>query len=205
MNRLLTAVSRTAPAILLVFGMMPALAFAADLSKYRTFQFGTNLSIVAKQAGTIPSQAKVVQRRPALIQELKWRPQPFGSTSQTEPAKEVVLSFYDGELYRIVVSYDRFETEGLTTDDFVEAISSTYGVAVQPAVPAKDSQATYGDEDEVLARWQDPDYRLSWKRPSMPRFWKRRGLTTWKRRKGMPPEKPLKMMRPKPSWKRRGL
>ena len=44
-----------------------------------------------------------------------------------EPAKQVVFSFYDGELFRIVVNYDRYETEGLTADDLVDAISATYG------------------------------------------------------------------------------
>ena len=110
-------VSRSALTSFLVFGVMSAATLAGDLSKYRNFQLGTDLPTVAKQAGANPSQAKVIHRRPALIQELEWRPQPLGSSSQTEPAKEVVFSFYDGELFRIVVNYDRYETEGLTADD----------------------------------------------------------------------------------------
>ncbi len=43
-------------------------------SKYRTFRFGTNLPPVAKQAGANPSEVKIIHRRPALIQELEWRP-----------------------------------------------------------------------------------------------------------------------------------
>ena len=74
----------------------------------------------------------MIHRRPALIQELAWRPQPLGASSQTEPAKEVVFSFYNGELFQIAINYDRYETEGLTTDDFIEAISSTYGTAAKP-------------------------------------------------------------------------
>jgi hypothetical protein len=60
----------------------------------------------------------------ALMQELQWRPQPLGTSSQTESAKDVVFSFYEGKLFRIVVDYDRYETEGLTADDFVDAISA---------------------------------------------------------------------------------
>ena len=132
---------------------------ADDLSKYRGFQFGTDLSTVARQAGADPSQAKVIHSRPALIQELEWHPQGHGVSSQTEPAKRVVFSFYAGELFRIVVDYDRYETEGMTVDDFVEAISVTYGTAAKPAVLAKVAQS-YGDPEEILAQWQDPQYRF---------------------------------------------
>jgi hypothetical protein len=63
---------------------MPTAAWAGDLSTYRNFQLGTDLATVAKQAGEDPSQANVIHRRPALIQELEWRPQ-SGSTSQADP------------------------------------------------------------------------------------------------------------------------
>ncbi len=132
---------------------------ADDLSKYRGFQFGTDLPTVAPQAGADPSQAKVIHSRPALIQELEWRPQSHGVSPQTEPVKSVVFSFYAGDLFRIVVDYDRYETEGMTADDFVEAISSTYGTADKPTVSAKVAQS-YGDGEEILAQWQDPQYRF---------------------------------------------
>lgn len=166
MKQILSIVSKSSPALICVFGLMSVPSLAADLSRYRTFQLGTELSLVAGQAGATASQATVIHSRPALIQELKWRPQPLGSSAQAEPAKEAVLSFYNGELFRIVVKYDRFETEGLTTDDFTEAISSNYGVAVKPALPAKDLQRSYGDEDEVLARWEDDQYRFDLVRSS---------------------------------------
>src|SRR5205823_12873436 len=81
-----TAVLKPALTAFLLFGVMAAATFAADLSKYRNFQLGTDLPSVAKQAGADASQAKIVQRRPALIQELAWRPQPLGQSSQTDPA-----------------------------------------------------------------------------------------------------------------------
>jgi hypothetical protein len=116
------------------------------------------MSTVAKLAGTSPSQAKVIHLRPALIQELAWRPRPLGASAQTDPAKEVVFSFYNGELFQIAINYDRYETEGMTTADFIEAISSTYGMAVKAvaAVPASHVE----QEEEVLAQWQDPEYRF---------------------------------------------
>ena len=92
---------------------------------------------VAKRAAVDALQAKVIHRRPALIQELEWRPQPLGRSSQREAVQDVVFSFYDGKLFRIVVDYDRYETEGLTVEDFVDAISATYGPATRPTAPVQ--------------------------------------------------------------------
>jgi hypothetical protein len=153
-------VSRSARAAFRVFAAMPAVTLAADLSKYRNFELGTGLSTVAGQTGANPSQAKVIHRRPALIQELEWRPQPLGSSSQTEPVKGVVFSFYEGELFRLVADYDRYETEGLTSDDVVSAISATYGPPAKPATAVKVAPGSYGDQEEILAQWQDSQYRF---------------------------------------------
>ena len=71
----------------------------------------------------------------------------------------MVFSFYADELFRIVVDYDRYETEGMTDGDFVEAISAAYGTAAKPAVTAKVTQG-YGEAEEIIAQWQDPQYRF---------------------------------------------
>jgi hypothetical protein len=128
-----------------------------DLSKYRGFQFGTDLSTVARQAAVDPSHVKVIHSRPALIQELEWRPQSRVISSQAEAAKSVVFGFYAGELYRIVVDYDRYETEGMTADDLVQAVSAAYGTGTKPAVSTEVAHS-YGDPEEILAQWQDPQY-----------------------------------------------
>ena len=72
MTKLRVTVSRSALTSFLVFGAISAVC-AADLSKYRDFQLGTDLPTIAKQVGASPSQAKAIHRRPALIQELEWR------------------------------------------------------------------------------------------------------------------------------------
>ena len=160
MTNFLRTASRSTLAALLMLGAMSAAALAGDLAKYRNFEFGTNLATVAKQAAVDPSQAKVIHSRPALIQELAWRPQPLGASSQTEPVQNVLFSFYDGELFRITVDYDRYQTEGLTVDDFVDAISATYGPAAKPTAPANVAPASYGDQEEIVAQWQDSQYRF---------------------------------------------
>ncbi len=152
------SLSRSALASFLVFGVLSAATVAGDLSKYRDFRLGTDLPTIAKQTGTSPSQAKTIQRRPALIQELEWRPQPIVWSSKTEPAQEVIFRFYDGELFQIEVNYDRYSTEGLTADDIAGAISATFGTAAKPPVPPKAAEGPYGDTGEVVAQWQDAQY-----------------------------------------------
>src|SRR5689334_6552509 len=106
-------VSTWAVASLFVCGVVPALT-AADLSKYRSFAFGADLPSVAGQIGSSASQAKLIHTRPALIQELEWRPQPLGPSTRKDSASDVVFGFLGGALYRIEVRYDRYEVEGLT-------------------------------------------------------------------------------------------
>jgi hypothetical protein len=48
----------------------------------------------------------------------------------------------------------------LTADDFVAAISATYGPAAKPTAPAKVALGSYGDQEETLAQWQDAQYRF---------------------------------------------
>ena len=166
MSRLKATVSRSALTALLVFGALSAATLPVDLSRYRTFQLGAGLPGIAKQVGSTPAQAKVIQNRPALIQELEWRPHSLGPSTPTEPAKEMVFSFYNGELFRIVVNYDRYETEGLTTDDFVEAFSPAYGTAAEPVSPIKAAPGPYGEPEEIVAQWQDPQYSFDLVRSS---------------------------------------
>ena len=146
--------------LLASFALMSAAAGGEDLSKYRNFQLGADLATVAKQAGQDPAEAKTIHRRPALIQELAWRPPPTSASSPTEPVKDVVFSFYDGQLFRIVIQYDHYEIDGMTAGDLVEAISAQYGIATKPPDAPKSIRALYGDQETALARWQDARYRF---------------------------------------------
>jgi hypothetical protein len=137
---------------------------AADLSRYRGFQFGMDLLAVAKQADMEPSEAKVIHQRPAVIQELEWRPpRSFTPSPQADSVKDVVFSFYNGELFRIVVNYDRYRTEGLTDEDMVEAISTKYGIATRPVtkIVLFSSFQVYNDTEKVIARWEDSQYSFN--------------------------------------------
>jgi len=140
------------------------LIYAQDLSSYRGFQLGVNLLAVAKQADVKPSEAKVIYQRPAVIQELEWRPQSsYSSSAQRDPVKEVLFSFYNGELYRIVVNYDKQRTEGLTDEDIIESISAKYGTPTTPVAKIISSSPSqvYSDSEEVIARWEDSQYSFN--------------------------------------------
>ncbi len=131
---------------------------AEDLSTYRGLQFGMNLAAAAKQAGMKPSEARVVHQRPTVIQELQWLPRnSSGSPFQADPVKEGLLCFYNGELFRIVVTYDRYKVEGMTASDMIQAISATYGIATRPAAQIP-YHSIYGEVAEVVARWEDNEY-----------------------------------------------
>lgn len=146
--------------------LLTSLTHAQDLSRYRDFQFGMNLPTVAKQADVKQSDARAVHQRPAIIEELEWRPQSFLRTSprpQGDPVKDVLFSFYNGELFRMVVNYDPDKTQGLTNDDMVSAISATYGTASRPAAKtiSFSSAQGYSETEKVMARWEDSQYSFN--------------------------------------------
>ena len=134
-----------------------SLANADDLSKYRPFQFGMDLARAAEAGGMHVSDAKAIHRRPALIQELTWRPERSQLFSISDPVTDVVLSFYNGELFRMAVEYDRYKTRGMTTADLTEAISAIYGTAVLPVDEIAVASSLRGNMN-VVARWEDSQY-----------------------------------------------
>jgi hypothetical protein len=140
------------------------LIYAQDLSSYRGFHLGMNLPAAAKQCDVKPSDAKVIYQRPAVIQELEWRPQrSYSSSAQVDPVKEVLFGFYNGELYRIVVNYDQDRTEGLTDEDLIHGISAKYGTPTMPAakITSSSSSQLYNEGEKVIARWEDSEYSFN--------------------------------------------
>jgi len=135
--------------------------FAGDLSVYRGFRLGDSLSRVAKIAELEPSDATLVQSRPAKIQELDWHPYfAYNSSNSVDPVSEAVFSFYNDQLYRTVVSYDRHRVEGMTGEDIIQSISALYGVPTRPQV-AIPFYSPYSESAPVLARWENEEYSYS--------------------------------------------
>ena len=113
----------------------------------------------AGYAVTLTGEAKLVHQRPAVIQELEWRPRSLyqADATQVESVRHSLLRFYNGELFQIGTTYDGDRVEGPTELDMVEAISLTYGTATKPAVEIP-YHSNYGEVARVLARWEDSEY-----------------------------------------------
>jgi hypothetical protein len=133
----------------------------ADLSTYRGFHFGMRLNAAVKHSGMDSSEVTVTHQRPALIQELKWRPSRFVAFGDKDPVDQVEFAFLDGQLFRMVVDYDGEKIAGLSTDDLIDGISAQYGAATRPGVTAVLSSQFSDEKAQVLARWEDADYSLN--------------------------------------------
>jgi hypothetical protein len=136
-----------------------------ERARYRDFQLGSDVRSVSALTGVAASEAKTVHQRPAVIQELEWRPQ-FSLRSvapaTTDPVQQILFRFYNDQLSKLVVDYDRDRTAGLTDADMIEAISTAYGPPVKPA--AKKTRTVLspleGESGTAVARWGDADYSV---------------------------------------------
>jgi hypothetical protein len=133
---------------------------AQDLSKYRHFTLGMNLTNLLERTEQKMTDVKTIHGRPALIQELTWWPPNVPGTSlRADSVEQILFSFYNGELFKISVTYDRTSTEGLTEADMVKAISAKYGPATI-AAPEIESAINdrYDAKQRPVASWEDAQY-----------------------------------------------
>ncbi len=155
-----------------VFGAVITAAptYSQDLSRYREFQLGTDLPTVAKQIRVKPSEARAIHERPAVIQELAWQARFTDSSQRADSVGNILFRFYNGELYRLVVTYDRERTEGMTAEDIVEAVSAKYGTANRPTAEiilsathlfADGEKMILDRSEQVIARWEDSKYSFN--------------------------------------------
>ena len=141
---------------------------AQDLSKYRNFSLGTNLPAVLKHTNQRSVDVKATHDGSLLFQELTWRPaNGMGVVSRSESVDELVFSFYKGELYKMVVTYERASTEGLTADDMVKSISAKYGPPTSIALEIDSAgKEQYELRQKPVASWEDSQYSLNLVRSS---------------------------------------
>jgi len=136
---------------------------AQDLSRYRNFSFGTTVADLSKQVDQKPANAAVLHERPALIQELTWfPPQPYSNLRPAEPVDQILFSFYNDALYRMLMTYDSSATKGLTDEDMIRVVSAKYGLATRPiAMVNFPMNPSYKNTEKVIARWEDSQYSLN--------------------------------------------
>jgi len=134
-----------------------------DRSGYRDFRLGGNLDSISALTGVAASEAKTVHHRPVLMQELLWR-RPYSlsgpASAETDPVKEIVFSFYDDQLSKMVVDYDLDRTAGLTDADVTDAISIEYGPPVKPLVRRAGAPPIDEESGRRIARWGNADYAV---------------------------------------------
>jgi hypothetical protein len=140
----------------------PAL-HAQSLSKYRTFDLGSTLAAVSSATGVAPSEAKTIHQRPAVLQDLEWRPSRWAAgANASDPVERISFSFYNDQLFRIVVDYSHDRTEGMTQADMIEALSDVYG-AVLPKTTRGAGRVASEVETESgtpFARWGDAEHSV---------------------------------------------
>src|SRR3990167_6552052 len=143
---------------------------AQDPGRYREFELGSDVAVVSTVTGAAASDLKVIHHRPALIQELTWRPRRGArraASQDTESLEQVVFGFHDGRLFRVTVDYGGEQTRGLIDADMVEAISAVYGPQLKPSVSRRrEAPSVYDDPGTPIAQWGNADnsvmlYRLS--------------------------------------------
>jgi hypothetical protein len=124
---------------------------------YRTYRMGDDALSIAQQIG-VPSTVDAVPGVVGPVRELRWRAQRVrpGDAPSDDPVALLVFSFYEDQLFRIVIDYSTERTEGMTEADMVAAMSRIYGppakrtdppnpVGLHPQRPA----------DSVVAQWID--------------------------------------------------
>ena len=134
-----------------------------DLSKYRDFSLGMSLPELSSQVELRPLQTKLIQKHPAVIQELTcWPTDSSDNSRQTDSVWQIFFSFYNGELFRILVTYDQDATHGLTPEDMVQAISTEYGTPTRPVGEISfPTNELYRSTEKVIARWEDSQYSIN--------------------------------------------
>jgi hypothetical protein len=79
---------------------------AQDFDRYREFELGSALAAVSTLTGVAGSELKAIHQRPAVIQELTWRPR-YGArrpvATDTESVDQMVFDIYDDRLFRVTV------------------------------------------------------------------------------------------------------
>ena len=76
--------------------------------------------------------------------------------------KQIVFSFYDNQLSKLVVDYDHDRTAGMTDADLIDAISSEYGPQMRPGVKNNRdvTPRVEAESGTPVARWGDADYSV---------------------------------------------
>jgi hypothetical protein len=137
--------------------LVPGQTMEPRLSHYRSITLGDSVQKVADQLKVERSAIRVVHERPALVQQITWRPSRYvsGSTLEPDPLAEMVLTFHVDRLARIAVAYDRERTEGLTNEDLLEVFQGVYGPPMLQSITSLTSASSTAPQ--IIGSWRDAE------------------------------------------------
>lgn len=134
------------------------------VTQYRNFTLKADVASVAKLAGIDSSDARTIHQRPAVMQNLEWRPSRWSTGSvapNTDPVEQIGFGFYNDQLFKILVDYDPDRTLGMTDADMISAITVVYGASLPRAAGAARVGSTVETESGTpLARWGDAGHSV---------------------------------------------
>lgn len=137
---------------------------AQERALYRTYVVGDALLGISRQLGVPPPVAALVPRALGTLSELTWRSQypRRGDRVATDAVSRLVFTFYEDQLFRIVVDYSPDHTEEMSEGDMVEAMSKVYGApARRTDPPNRAGSRLERPVDSVIAQWIDEEQHVA--------------------------------------------
>jgi hypothetical protein len=130
-----------------------------EIARYRNFELRSDVATIVTLTGVSLTEARAIHQRPALLQDLQWRPSRWisgSSTTSTDAVDQIVFSFHNDQLFRLVIDYRYDSTEGMTDADMTEAMSTVYGPPqARGAAGARATTRVEMESGTPLARWGD--------------------------------------------------
>ena len=129
--------------------------------QYREYALESGLAAVVAVSPLRMTSPRTLHERPASIQEVVWRAPYLGLQGlrgeQPDPVHEMLFTFYNDELYQIVVTYDQGRMAGLTDADVVATLSETYGASLlrDTRTPRTVADADVRRDMAIVAQWDD--------------------------------------------------
>ena len=138
------------------------LVHAQELSRYRAYVLESSVDTVVATIGARATEVSTLHKRPARIQELQWRaPYASPASAPVDPVRAVAFTFVDNALYQVLVTYDRERTAGLTNEDVIQALSSSYGPPTLKSIVRTELPSAMLDDAIALAQWSDATTSLT--------------------------------------------
>jgi hypothetical protein len=135
---------------------------AQSLSRYRAYALESSPTSIVKASGAREADLKTLHDRPARIQELEWRAAYVSpGKAVPDPVRSILFTFFDDQLYRMVVTYDHDRMEGLTDSDVLESVSAAYAALPMQAQANTTVSLDMPANTTVVAQWDDGSSMLS--------------------------------------------